>query len=54
LIALRLAISGYGQGDPERIMAMRVDIVMMVIQFEAFSMEFEQAFMALNTPKENS
>jgi len=52
IIALRLAKAGYGGGDPNRILAMPVDIVMAMIQYEIFLNQYEKAYIKLNT-KEN-
>lgn len=47
-VAIRLARSGYGGGDPERILRMRVDYVMAAIQYETFRSEFERTFVEMN------
>jgi hypothetical protein len=51
-VALRLARAGYGGGDPEKVLQMRADTVVMAIQYETFRAEYEAAFMEINKPKE--
>jgi len=48
MIALRLASSGYGGGNPTTIRAMRVDDVLAMVQYEIFKGEYERAFVELN------
>lgn len=40
---LRLARQGYGGGNPEHILGMRADIVLMALQYEYFLNDFENA-----------
>ena len=49
---MKLAKEGYGAGDPEKVMRMRVDTVMMIMQFEGFTVDYGAEFMALNTKKD--
>lgn len=50
-IALKLAKEGYGGGDPEKILNMRVDLVLMMWQYEIFQADYEKAYIHIN--KEN-
>lgn len=51
-MALRLARAGYGGGDPERIMHMRADYVLAMLQFEIGSAEYEEAYITLNQERD--
>lgn len=46
LAALRLSRAGYG--DPERILAMRADLVIAALDYEMFLQNYEAAFVELN------
>lgn len=48
LIALRLAKEGFCGGDPERILKMRVDLVVASVEYVAFCGDYEKAFIELN------
>jgi hypothetical protein len=47
-VALRLAGKGYGGGDPERILGMRVDMVMAALQYVAFEDDFGREYVEMN------
>jgi hypothetical protein len=51
VIALKLARAGYGGGDPERILNMRVDLVIEAAQYEQFCNDYESEYIELNTEK---
>jgi hypothetical protein len=48
MIALRLAKAGYGGGNPERVLKMRADMVMSIVQYEGFVADYERAYIELN------
>ena len=50
-IAVRLAKVGYFGGDPLAVLQARVDIVESIIAYEQFEVDYEKAYIALNTPK---
>lgn len=47
-MALRLAGAGYCGGDPERVLAMRVDLVMAALQYELFKDDYQRAAIELS------
>jgi hypothetical protein len=47
-IAISLAGEGYCGGDPEKVLAMRADIVVHAMNFEVFKKQFQDAFLELN------
>lgn len=47
-VALRLAREGYGGGDPEKVLAMRADVVLAMVQYENFRGTYERTFFELN------
>lgn len=47
-MALRLASSGWWDGDPERVLLAPADLVMGAVQYEAFRAEYEQAYVEIN------
>lgn len=48
-MALRLASAGYGGGDPEKVLAMRADLVLAALQYEMFKQDYERRWLELNT-----
>jgi hypothetical protein len=48
VIALRLATSGYCNGDPEKILTMPVSIVLNMMNYEIFKDEYEKVFIEIN------
>lgn len=52
MVALRLAKAGFGGGDPEKVLGMRVDLVMAAVQYETFVSEYERAYVELNKGQE--
>lgn len=48
MIALKLAREGYGAGDPEKVLNMRSDLVIAMIQYEKFRSEYEETFYEMN------
>jgi len=44
-----LAKAGYGGGDPERVLNMRVDLVMLALEYEKFTADYERTYVDLNT-----
>jgi hypothetical protein len=48
LVALRLASSGYGGGDPAKVRAMQVGDVLAAVQYEIFKSEYEKVYVELN------
>lgn len=48
LVGLRLASAGYGGGDPERVVQMRADWVMKMLQYEVFKNEYQDVFLEMN------
>lgn len=48
VIALRLAREGYGGGDPEKVMQMGADWVVMMAQYEQFRAELERTTFEMN------
>ena len=48
MVALRLAKAGYAGGDPERVLKMRVDMVIAALQYEGFQNDYELAYIDLN------
>jgi hypothetical protein len=46
--SLRLARAGYGGGDPEKIMAMRVDLVLAALEYEGFVSNYERTWVEIN------
>lgn len=51
MVALQLAEKGYGGGDPEKVLKMRVDLVLAALDFQAFQGEYKRAYMNLNKPE---
>ncbi len=51
MIALRLAREGYGGGDPERVLGMKADVVMAMVQYEKFRADYERTCLELNREK---
>jgi hypothetical protein len=47
-VAVRLASAGYGAGDPEKVLAMRVDMVLAAMQYEKFKQDYERRWVELN------
>ena len=45
---MRLASSGYGGGDPERVMRMRGDVVLAALEYEKFQTEYQDVFLEMN------
>jgi hypothetical protein len=43
-----LSRTGYGGGDPEKVLKMPVGIVVAMLQYEKFRDDYERAYMALN------
>jgi hypothetical protein len=43
-----VAKAGYYGGDPEKVLSARVDIVMDLIDYEAFTSDYEARYMELN------
>jgi hypothetical protein len=48
IIALRLAREGFGGGDPERILAMRADLVLDAWEYINFQADYEETVAELN------
>ena len=46
MIALKLSKEGYG--NPEEILKMRTDLVMMAVDYEKFLQDYERSFIELN------
>lgn len=53
-MALALARAGFGGGDPERILGMRVDIVIAMTQYEAFRADYEKEYIRINSKDHQS
>lgn len=51
MIALTLAKAGYYQGDPEKILNARIDLVLQTYNYEMFTRDLETTFSELNKPK---
>ncbi len=51
VIALRLARAGWFDGDPEKVMRGRVDLVMAAWEYEGFCGVFDRTWQKLNDPK---
>lgn len=51
-VALRLAREGWCGGDPEKVLATRVDLVVAMMQYEIYKTEYERAWIELNREKE--
>ena len=51
MVALRLAKAGYGGGDPERILCMRADRVLELLEYESYHADYERAWLDLNREK---
>ena len=47
-IAMKLSKIGYCGGNPESILKMPVDIVMTMLDYEAFESDYEKAYIELN------
>lgn len=47
-MACRLAKAGYFGGNPSKVLRAPVDVVMDVMAFEAFEVNYEKAYEALN------
>lgn len=43
-----MATAGYCGGDPERVRAMPVDLVVAALQYEKFKADYERKFVELN------
>lgn len=48
VVAIRLAREGYGGGDPDKILNMRVDHVIAIIHYEKFRSDYERSYIELN------
>ena len=48
IIALRLARAGYGGGDPEKILEMKVSTVLNMFHYERFVDDYQVAFTEMN------
>ena len=48
IISLRLASEGFGNGDPEKIMSMRGDWVLKMIQYSNFKGEYQEVAIEMN------
>jgi hypothetical protein len=53
-VALKMARTGYGGGDPEKVLSMPVGIVVAMLHYEQFRDEYERAFMELNRKEADS
>lgn len=51
MIALRLAREGYWGGDPEKVLAADVEMVLTAFEYEVFRDEYERTYMELNREK---
>lgn len=47
-MAIRLAKAGYGGGDPQKVLEFPADIVLAILQYEQFQMDFEAAYISMN------
>ena len=45
---MRLSKAGYCGGDPKRILETRADLVMAMLDFEAFEIDYEDQFLEMN------
>jgi hypothetical protein len=43
-----MASSGFAGGDPERVLGMRADLVMLAVEYEAFKVDYERAYIEMN------
>jgi len=48
LAALRIAKAGYYSGDPEKVLKAKVDHVLMVLDYEKFTIDFEDVYYEIN------
>lgn len=47
-IAIKLAKQGFFQGDPEKVLNARADIVLALVDFEIFDNKFQKLFVEIN------
>lgn len=48
LVALKIAKSGYYNGDPANVLNAQVDHVLSVLEYEAFNTDFEKVYIEMN------
>ena len=51
IVALRLAKEGFGAGNPETILGMKVSTVLDMLNYSNFSNEYQDAAVELNRPE---
>lgn len=51
VVALRVAKAGYYGGDPERVLAARVDLVIAALEYEVFTSDYEREYIRINKEK---
>jgi hypothetical protein len=51
LVAVRLAKSGYFQGDPEKVLQADADHVLMLVNYDTFLSNYEKVYFELNKPE---
>jgi hypothetical protein len=49
-IGMRLAKAGFCGGDPLRVIHMPVDVVVGMLEYEAFEADYESEYCAINKP----
>ncbi len=48
VVAIKLARLGYGSGDPQKVLEFPADIVIAILQYEQFQVDYEEAYIDMN------
>ena len=50
IVALKVAKAGYYNGDPDKVLQSRVDHVLMILDYEKFSYDYQDVYDEINKP----